>query len=154
VCSLGPHRPPSFSQPNHIALVIVHPPTMARCPADLGRFLGRGTRSDLGKDASTRASASPDAGLGSLDGRVDTLTAELERSLKEVSGMGCMCGYRVVSMLAPSSSPSRPPRRCYRASANCPREPVCRPMLFSTRLCTPLGMAVRMLICVIQPLQP
>lgn len=65
---------------------------MARCPADLGRFLGRGTRSDLGKDASTRASASPDAGLGSLDGRVDTLTAELERSLKEVSGMGCMCG--------------------------------------------------------------
>jgi hypothetical protein len=40
--------------------------------------------SDLGKDASSRASTSPGGAFGSIEGRIDTLTAELERSIKEV----------------------------------------------------------------------
>lgn len=39
--------------------------------------------SDLGKDAATRAT-SPLGASGSVETRIDTLTAELERSLKEV----------------------------------------------------------------------
>lgn len=38
--------------------------------------------SDLGKDASS--STSPGGAFGSIEGRIDTLTAELERSIKEV----------------------------------------------------------------------